>query len=59
MIRKSNWPFSCNEERKECSSRWATSKIGICETASTQLERRDAVQTHTIIVIDGMSRSMA
>ena len=55
MIRKSNWPFSCNEERKECSSRWATSKIEICETASTQLERRDAVQTHTINVIDGMS----
>jgi|LauGreDrversion4_1035100.scaffolds.fasta_scaffold398955_1 hypothetical protein len=59
MIRESSWPFSRNEERKECSSRWATSKIGICETASTQLERRDAVQTHTIIVIDGMSRSMA
>jgi hypothetical protein len=59
MMRKSSWPFSRNDERKECSSRWATSKIGICETASTQLERRDAVQTHTIIVIDGMSRSMA
>jgi len=58
-MRKSSWPFSRNDERKECSSRWATSKIGICETASTQLERRDAVQTHTIIVIDGMSRSMA
>ena len=48
MIRKSSWPFSRNDERKECSSRWATSKIGIYETASTQLERRelrDAVQT--------------
>jgi hypothetical protein len=30
------------------------------EHALHQLERRDAVQTHTIIVIDGMlSRSMA
>jgi len=48
-------PFSCNDERKECSSRWAISKIGIYETASTQLERRDAVLTHTIVVVDGMS----